>query len=163
MRVQAIINNDVTGDRVNDNLNSAKSSLWNEDYGNAFHIDHNHKLLDVSINRSLNATALLYHRPRWSNRCTKLPQKKYCYTRQPGDNIHQVLKETKQLSEPKTPVVDTENNIVDFVRFQKIAQHGPVLSKSDSHNAISSSAGVALATLPVACRSNATGASAPPV
>lgn len=161
MHVQVIINNDVTRDRVSDNLSAAKSSLWNENYGNALRIDQNHKSLDVRVNRSLIATARLCHRPQRSNRCTKLPQKKYCYTRQPGDNIRQVLKETEQLSEPKTPIVDTENNIVDFVQSQKIAQHGPVLSKSDSHNAISPSAGVAVATLPVAGRSNATGASAP--
>lgn len=63
MHVQVIINNDVTRDRVSDNLSAAKSSLWNENYGNALRIDQNHKSLDVRVNRRLIATARLCHRP----------------------------------------------------------------------------------------------------
>lgn len=58
----------------------------------------------------------------------------------------------------KTPIVDAENNIVDLVRPQNIAQHVTVRSKSDSHHTIVPSVAGAVATLPMACLSNATGA-----
>lgn len=147
MQVHAIISNDVTRDQENDNLNAIKRSRWNKNDDSAFSIKY--KPRDLS--------------PLSSSHFTDLPQKKYCYTRQHGDNIHPIFKELKQLSEPKTPIVDTENNIVDLVISHKIARHRPVRSKSDSHNAISPSAGATLATLPMACLSNATGASAPSV
>lgn len=149
MQVQVIINNDVAWDPLNGAFSSAKHSTGGDGNSQTFRLNHPPSL--SHLHRHLNTiTALPYDYPQWSNLCP----------RQPGDNTHGLLKETKPLSEPKTPVVDAENNMVHFVKQQKIAQRRAMRIKGGYDNGTSPSAGVAKVTLPMARRSNATGAKA---
>lgn len=151
MQVQTIMGNDAARHRVKNAFRPVERPPWNEIRDSM-----------PNINRRIFATAERYRHPLWSSFCSKLlVVDRYCYTRQPGDKIRQTFKETKQLLEPITAIVDTENNIVEFVINPKFALRGSVRNKSDDHDAITPSTGVAVATLPMARRSNATGASTP--
>jgi CBS domain-containing protein len=161
MQVKDVMHSEVKCCRLNDNLNSVGSLMWNEDYGIVPILDDNDKLQGVITDRDITMAATLKHRPLWEIGCNELLEGKSCYTCQPNDNIHDTLEEMGQRQVHRMPVVDAENNIVGIVSLKDIVEHTTARTKASTRSAKSLSASEVVATLRMIRKSNPAAAGAP--